>query len=98
MRVEGNVVHKCIHEAMDLWWCDCDEETRIQCNVTLPPPPSHWCECCDEDEAEFTMSMINSQSAANLVYGCASCVQNTVNMWLLGTDYDDTDGWEINRI
>lgn len=33
---ETTTMHKCIHEALDLDYCDCSEETRLDCNVKLP--------------------------------------------------------------
>lgn len=33
---ETNTAHKCIHEALDLDYCDCSEEIRLQYNVKLP--------------------------------------------------------------
>lgn len=38
MRSDGNTVHKCIHEALDMSWCDCSDTVRQELNVTLPRP------------------------------------------------------------
>lgn len=35
---ETTTMHKCIHEALDLDWCNCPEEVRLDCCVKLPRP------------------------------------------------------------
>lgn len=38
MRFVEGVHKKCIHEGLDLDWCDCTEDIRQECNVQLPTP------------------------------------------------------------
>ena len=40
--VEGNTVKKCIHEALDLDWCECDDAIRAELHVQLPRPGELW--------------------------------------------------------
>lgn len=40
---ETGTTYKCIHEALDLDWCDCSDEERELYNVKLPKPED-WVE------------------------------------------------------
>lgn len=93
---EGDTVHKCIHEALDLSWCDCSEETRIELNVKLPYPLS--CDGCGEVYAEYSLSMVDSVSMDNLFFGCRQCSADVLQDWMYYNDYEDSDGWEIKRL
>lgn len=97
MKIEENTFHKCIHEGLDLSWCDCEDSIREELNVKLPKPPLHWCESCDDDPAEYTMIISDSVSEHNLIYVCRECVHDRVGGWLYG-DQNDITGWEISRI
>lgn len=98
MRVDGNTVHKCIHEAMDYSWCDCSDETRADLNVKLPKPEDvQWCESCEEGEAAFTLFITDSLSMDNISYACSECAYYVLTDWISGGDYPDIQGWEIKR-
>lgn len=36
MKMIDGTVFKCIHEALDLDWCDCSDEVRAEFDVKLP--------------------------------------------------------------
>jgi len=38
VKIVDNTHMKCIHEALDLDWCDCSEEIRVEYCVKLPKP------------------------------------------------------------
>jgi hypothetical protein len=98
MRVDGNTVHKCIHEALDYSWCDCSDETREDLQVNLPKPDEvQWCESCDDGIAAFTLSVTDSLSMDNLSYCCFECAESVMTDWMIGTDYSEAEGWEIKK-
>lgn len=97
MRIEDNTVHKCIHEAMDLAWCDCTNETRKDLNVTLPKP-GPLCEACD-DPAFFVLHMSDSVSMDNLYYACRQCTSDILGDWMWAdAHYEHVDGWEVRKL
>lgn len=49
VRVIDGVIHKCIHEGLDLGWCDCTDDVRQEYNVQLPTP-EEWEELHGEEE------------------------------------------------
>lgn len=97
MRVDGNTVHKCIHEALDSPWCDCPDEIRADLQVKLPRPIQ--CESCD-NPAQFFLTISESTSAANGAFLCRACSSWTLNDWMTHIDDEDEaiDGWEITRL
>jgi hypothetical protein len=52
MRVIDGVVTKCIHEGLDLDWCDCSQDVRQRCNVQLPTP-EEWEELHGDEPDEW---------------------------------------------
>lgn len=57
VRVINGVVHKCIHEGLDLGWCDCTEDIRQECNVQLPTP-DEWDELHGDENDEFADALM----------------------------------------
>lgn len=49
MRIIEGVVRKCVHEGLDLDWCDCPEDVRQELNVQLPTP-EEWLEMHGEED------------------------------------------------